>query len=607
MSQTMLRAMIVALTAVVLAFASLPVHEGNWFFLALTLLSLAVGGRTLAALDERSSGSDISVSVAWPLLAGALIAGAILRLYGINFGLPHPYHPDEFRKINTLSKMLGRGDLDPERYFLHPPLLLYCSYFMTKVVALTTELTPRSTEALLLAGRLVSCMAGVISIGLVYLIGSEVWNRRSGAIAAWGLAVFPMHVTCSRYMKEDVLFTAFLLGSTWALARYNRTRSLSDLLVAGALVGGGIASKYTGLLACAPLGVMPLLLWRHDSWAERMRRLAAIAAALLLAGAVFFLLAPYSWWRFDRFVAGFAAESTHAASGHHGVKILPWHNLWMFHLSRSLIPGVHAVPLFAAVAAAGLLLIRRRQNELLLLGTAGIFYLVAELSPTKPFPQPERYVIPCVPFIALLLAVFVERFRSNNARTVVALSLFMMPLSRTVDLASEIRPDTRQTMRAWMVEHLPQGSKVLTTGGSVYLPRFPPGKFRVAAHGKVLRKKQDFIAGLRGSGYSYLLVARFDAPFLRGVKDETDLKNEALGVVPPPTTIERVKNAFPVVKEVRSVHGSYGFHNPVLTLYDLRVPTPLPLNESEKFDEESSGNHDSASPDGGAAQIRGQG
>lgn len=569
-----------ALAAVLLVRASEPSYEGAWFYLLLTVLSLGAGVLYLRSVDRRP-GEDLSPRTARLLLLLALGLGAALRIHGIDFGLPHAYHPDEFRKINTLAKMLGRGDLDPERYFLHPPLLLYCSYFVARLLAWLTTLPPRATETLLLAGRTVSCFAGVVTIGLVYLLGREVWDRRTGAYAALVLAVLPLHVTCSRYMKEDVLFTMFLVASSWCLVRYHRSARWRELCSAAVCVGASIASKYTGLVALLPLAAVPLLRTLPLPWSGRARVVCQVVLAVLISVAVFFVLAPYSWWRFDRFVGGFAAESAHAASGHHGVKILPWPNLWMFHLSRSLLPGMGALPLFVSVAVAAAIVVRRQTTELLLLFTAALFYGIAELSPTKPFPQPERYVIPCVPYLAIFVGVALAQVRSLRPQLIATVLVLAMPLYRTLALAREIRPDTRQLTRIWMTEELPRGSRILTTGGSVYLPRFAHGLFKIVPHGKVLPKGSELISALRASGYRYLLVARFDSPYLRDVLDEEDRKREAAGIPAPRTDIDQLRDAFPVRFEARAAHGSYAFHNPVLTLFEL-APDRTDVNNSEQ-------------------------
>lgn len=552
---------------VAIALATEPTYEGAWFYFALTALALVAGALYLRKGEPLTE--DLSARSAGVLVVLAVVLGAALRVNGIDFGLPHPYHPDEFRKINTLAKMLARGDLDPEKYFLHPPLLLYSSYFIARMIALFSELPPRATETLLLAGRAVSCIAGTATIALVYLLGRDLWTRRAGVLGAFVLAVLPLHVTCSRYMKEDVLCTAFLVAATWLLVRYHRSGRARDLFGAAVCVGASIASKYTGLVALGPLVAMPLLQLRGVGWRGRARGIGEVILVVGVAVVVFFTLAPYSWWRFDRFIGGLSAESAHAAAGHHGVRILPWPNLWMFHLSRSLLPGVGAMPLFLSVAAAGALLVRRRIPELLPLLTAALFYGVAELSPTKPFPQPERYVIPCVPYLALLVGWALTCVRVPRAQVAATALILAFPLYRTLALARDIRPDTRQLTRIWMTEQLPRGSKVLTSGGSVYLPRFRAGLFKIVPHGKVVAKGAELIPALRASGYRYLLVARFDSPYLREVFDEEDLKREAAGIPAPRSTIEKLRAAFPVRFEAHAAQGSYAFHNPVLTLFEI--------------------------------------
>ena len=53
-----------------------------------------------------------------------MIFGLILRLWGIDFGLPFFNHYDEKHYLPVALKILRTGDLNPH-YFRNPPLLTY--------------------------------------------------------------------------------------------------------------------------------------------------------------------------------------------------------------------------------------------------------------------------------------------------------------------------------------------------------------------------------------------------------------------------------------------------------------------------------------------------
>ncbi|NDC39794.1 MAG: phospholipid carrier-dependent glycosyltransferase, partial [Proteobacteria bacterium] len=147
------------------------------------------------------------------LLGGLVLFAGAVRFYGLSFGLPANFHPDEVPKVNAVMRMVDHGDLNP-RYFLHPSLLLYSCYFVNTILQYVgsffgVEGTFRETA--FLAGRVVSATAGTLSVGLVYLIGRRLYGSFAGFTAALLLAVFPLHVTCSRYLKEDALLVFFFL------------------------------------------------------------------------------------------------------------------------------------------------------------------------------------------------------------------------------------------------------------------------------------------------------------------------------------------------------------------------------------------------------------
>ncbi|MEW5720581.1 MAG: hypothetical protein AB1817_18295, partial [Chloroflexota bacterium] len=58
------------------------------------------------------------------LVLAIVIFGLGLRLWGIGFGLPYIYHPDEGLPVSIALRFLRTGDLNPN-FYDWPSLLLY--------------------------------------------------------------------------------------------------------------------------------------------------------------------------------------------------------------------------------------------------------------------------------------------------------------------------------------------------------------------------------------------------------------------------------------------------------------------------------------------------
>jgi 4-amino-4-deoxy-L-arabinose transferase-like glycosyltransferase len=496
------------------------------------------------------------------LFLAALLVGAALRVYGIDFGLPSNFHPDEVPKVNAIMRMVDSGTFDPQ-YFLHPSLLLYLTYGANTLLHLS-GLDGTFRESAFLAGRLVSATAGVTSIIFTYLIGQRLYSKRAGALAAFLLAVFPLHVTCSRYLKEDALLTCVVLSCvlTTIIAVQDSRRWL--LIFAGILAGCTAGTKYSGILmVIVPLSA-PWLASRKIKPDSSWIPWALLAAAISPLG--FLATTPYAVLNSAKFIKDFSSESRHMQNGH-TVTISAWSQLWMYHFWRSIWPGITGFVALLATIAGGFLLRRGRIQDLIVLGVALLFYLPAEYVKAKPAPQPERYILPCLPFIAIGVAELIASLRSLRWRfssalaTMAAILVVVLPFSRSAQLADEVRSDTRDRLAVWMRDNLPHGSKVLMDW-KPYCPNFHGEYFEVQHIPRARIIQELDVAALRRSGADYLVISSlFYNRYFSQPEGEPILRQR----------FREVFQKVPVIMQVTSPSGGpYGFHNPTLTLFSLK-------------------------------------
>ncbi|MFC2023347.1 ArnT family glycosyltransferase, partial [Chloroflexota bacterium] len=203
------------------------------------------------------------------LLAGILLIGLSVRLWGVDFGLPYLYHPDEPRRVAIAQDMFKTGDLNP-RFLRYPTLFIYVNalayvpyYQFGKLlgffdspaeilppVVLTTGLGQAPLPSAILMGRLISVLFGVATIGLVFLIGKRLHDKPwVGLLAALMVAVSPTNVADSRYVTPDTSLAFLILVVVWASLRILQQGKSIDYIVAGCAAGLAASSKYPGALA----------------------------------------------------------------------------------------------------------------------------------------------------------------------------------------------------------------------------------------------------------------------------------------------------------------------------------------------------------------------
>ena len=214
------------------------------------------------------------------------LLGMALALYGLDSKSLW------FDELGTLTGAgWGRSWLDAIRYPLtipttpKPPL----SFLITRLF-----LTLGDYVFVL---RLPSAFFSVLAIPLVYALGRMLFNRRVGLLAAFLLAIAPLHI---RYAQEARMYAPFAFLSVLSLYLFWRALKSTNWRWWLAFALASILNLYTHLFALLPLGVMVLfalgLLVRRHSQSQsqspspfrfRGRHFAAALAIVALAYAPF--------------------------------------------------------------------------------------------------------------------------------------------------------------------------------------------------------------------------------------------------------------------------------------------------------------------------------
>ena len=193
-------------------------------------------------------------------LALVLVLAAGLRLPGLFQDLPFSFYGDELHFVER-SMALGTGDLNPH-WFHKPAFLMYILTFFYGLHYVIGAWLGRfeSVDAFgayfladqgnfILIGRVVVAAFAVATVYMVYKIGRRVFDKEvHGLTAALVLAVLPAAVAASQSVKADVPAGFFVAWAAYSFLGTRATSRLRPLLIASALAGVAMGTKYYGII-----------------------------------------------------------------------------------------------------------------------------------------------------------------------------------------------------------------------------------------------------------------------------------------------------------------------------------------------------------------------
>ena len=446
-------------------------------------------------------------------LAAALGLGLALRLWGLDFGLPHTEtRPDESLLVHRALAIAG-GDLNPH-FFNYPSLHLYLLAAVSGLSYATGWLLggvggPQDflrqfmldPSGVYLAGRTLTALMGTATIALVYHTGRGLGGPVAGVCGAILLAGAFLHVRDSHFLTVDVPATFWAMAAFAAAARHLRTGGQSSLLAAAVLAGLAASTKYNAALFLPALIVAAVCSPSPTSAGRRVLLVGVAWLAALVVGSPFILLDLPSFWR------DFSFEWHHFGRGH-GLEL---GSGWWRHLAFSLRHGLGWPMLLAALVGLIWLVRRRRPLDLVLVIGVVAYYAVAG-SGGSLF---VRYVVPLVPLLCVAAGAVLCQAASGRLHFALPAALLIAAPSIASSVAHDRllqRTDTREQARQWIEQHVPTGSVVALTGSSYGHPQLRPTKRwlaerladvnRTGAAGRRLRLQLD----MAGGGPEYEIV-----------------------------------------------------------------------------------------------------
>ena len=315
-----------------------------------------------------------------------------IAIYAMGLPLPAGLHPDELGKVNQI--------LSGQYNYLHPLLLLHVGTAANSLLGISDPVQLLDALRFLMLGFSALALLATFLLAGEFLEG---WYRHGVVLL---LATTPMFAHHAQYLKEDIVLLPFLLGGLWATLVWRRKSLFVWAFIAGIFLGLACASKYIAVLLVLPMTV--------GFWRDRK----SLALMLLTAFFLYILLMMPAVLNSKHALVAIASEIEHGRVGH-WLRLHPWVTFMGFHFTHNLVPGGGILMMVGGLVASLWFIFKKglkHWNWIFLCAFGWFWYVVHELSPSKPYVGGIRYVLPVLPILVLCFAGLIKDLVELNKK-----------------------------------------------------------------------------------------------------------------------------------------------------------------------------------------------
>lgn len=446
------------------------------------------------------------------LLLLLFLGGLVVRMIGLDWGLPYVEHFDEPALVKTVVRMVQNGDPNPHT-FLYPSLMFYLLALATRLHAWwgiqqgiyqSIMDLPADTFGFTIAPgvyiwqRAVTAILGALTVPATFLLGRAMFDRRVGLLGALLVMLATFHVFHSHLITADAPTGLWVVLAVLAAWQIVKSGAPHGYLLGGVATGLATGTKYNAVAVALAVAVAHLLYWRRKSLGRPLLWLIASGSTAALA---FLVTTPYALLDWSAFIGGLRFNAQHYAGGGHGDFIGRWrldqYSLYLW------TDGLR--PLGSVVALVGLpLLVWRFPRQSLVLLVVVVAEMLLLMAQVVNF---VRNLLPVFPLMLLLAAAgavaLADRIRRPSLQQIALLLLALALLG----------PQIRWT--TWLLRYW---SRPYTLVTAVDTLRSLPRGMRAAAEthptfwddDPIIFPSQQIaehpLDWYRANGYRYLLV-----------------------------------------------------------------------------------------------------
>jgi len=405
-----------------------------------------------------------------------LLAALVLRIRGFDLLLPYfESGPDERFIIEPALNILKTGDGNPH-FFWYGSFPIYWTTLLYGLVLGVRCWVSGGINTigecinnfgvydqgflLFYLGRISSLIFGLGTISLVYLLGKKLWDKSTGYLAAWFLAISPLHIYFSQVFKVEISLVFWILLALYFSLKIYQGGTFKDYLWTGIASGLALGTKYNFIV------LFPFLILLFRSGISLRQRLKMGFLTLYIAFFTFIITCPYILIDFPHFYSGIKLFFTHPGLFIYGnVKTSSALPLWFYRLIF-LFP-FYFNPLIFVISFGGMAKLIRsdRFRGMIFLSFPAAYFIFSSIF--SPYLVPQ-YQFPLFPFVALAGAAAQAGIIKSRVKWVRLTGWGILLLSTGFFLSdlkyshlNEISRPFREAGR-WVENNIPRDSRVLT-------------------------------------------------------------------------------------------------------------------------------------------------
>lgn len=421
------------------------------------------------------------------ILLLVLALSCFLNLYGIRWGLPALWYPDESETIESIVIPMARN-LDPNPHIFNKPSLYYyfleislLPYFLyLRIFSIPIESYTNFVGTVTLISRFVTALTGVLGVFIMYLLGKNLCNEKTGLFASLLLTINLGYSSYSHFAYMEVPMLVLILGTLFLCFRYLDNQKVSFLYWASFIGGFAVSTKFNaGLLVGAAIIICHFVRMRSQIRTEHsvrdifmvfFSRELFFSLALVIVG--FLIFTPFAVLDYKTFCA-YILKQIFITKGY---KVFEESFTWAKNFVR--LKNGFGSPLFVLMVFAflyGLIRFIKQPSgkEAIVFSIPILYYAYIGTWRVAAF----RYVLPMTPFLILSAGLFLFHVRKwrNLLRRITFVVLGIIVVYSFLFTFRGVRcfsNDTRELATQWMEEHVDAGSRIEVYSYMSYLPRF---------------------------------------------------------------------------------------------------------------------------------------
>ena len=421
-----------------------------------------------------------------------LTVGTFLRFWGLNWGLPYPFHPDERNMADAITRF-SSTNLDPH-FYAYGQFPLYLAYF-TGIVFLSLikrgAINTLSFTQAIFALRFWSAVFSTATIYITYLIAKKLLPKNLFTIyyLLFTISFAPGLIQSAHFgTTESVLAFCFLAVVYFSL-KILENPIFSNFFWEAFFLGIALGSKISGAIFAFPLALSFFILFKNtQELKERLKILLFFSLTLTFTFTFTFLASPYLLLKFQESRGTLLYEISVAQ----GKPVLFYTRQFinttpvLFQLKK-IFPYALGWPTFL-LGLLGIVLCwieilksffeKKTHYSWFIIHSSFLIYFFSQ---AFLFTKWTRFMAPIFPFFPIFASYSFSKIphflKSKRLFTIYYLLFTISIVPGLLFSSIYFRPDVRFVTSEWIYQNIPSGSYVLSeTANVVDIPIFPPNQ-----------------------------------------------------------------------------------------------------------------------------------